>query len=301
MTADEIKVLRLPVVTGAVLTVIALFGALATSSQAILLDCFFSAIYLATGLFTLRVGKLLQIGGSPRFPFGYAPFEPTVNLIKSLLIAGVSIFAVWQGVAGVIRGGEVISFGGALIYSAISGVITISMAAYVWSKHRHMKSPLVRGDLVARFIDAVTALGVLLSFGLAYALNSMGYTAYAKYVDPVLTLVMVAATIGMPFGLAKRSLLELLSMAPPDAVLEPYKKSIKRILRDVPLAALEVRAVKIGRTLEIMSYAQLKEDANLDVATQDRLRVAIKDEISSPEETIDSILIFSYLPVESLH
>ena len=199
----ELKVLRLPIYTGVVVSLLALIAAPLTGSQAILLDGFFNLVYLITGIFTYRVGTLLRRGASRRFPFGYAPLEPLVNLIKSLLIAGVSMLSVWYATSSLFEGGTDIKFGGALLYAFVSAAITIGMAAYVWLRYRHMKSPLVQGDLAARAIDALTAFGALLAFVIAYLLQAYGHTQAARYVDPILTLALVAMTVGIPWSLGK--------------------------------------------------------------------------------------------------
>lgn len=60
----ELKVLRLPIYTGAVVSLLALIAVPFTGSQAILLDGFFNLVYLITGIFTYRVGRLLRLGAS---------------------------------------------------------------------------------------------------------------------------------------------------------------------------------------------------------------------------------------------
>ncbi|MBS0173834.1 MAG: cation transporter, partial [Nitrospira sp.] len=214
-TELELRVLRLPILTGLIVSTLALVAAPLTGSQAILLDGFFNLVYLVTGIFTYYVGHLLKRGASRQFPFGYAPLEPLVNLVKSLLIAGVSMLSVWHAISSLLSGGTDIKFGGALLYAFTSAAITIGMAAYVWIRYRHMSSPLVKGDLAARAIDALTALGALLAFIIAYALHSYGHLVAARYVDPVLTLILVAMTVGIPYSMGKGALAELLYMAPP--------------------------------------------------------------------------------------
>lgn len=199
----ELKVLRLPIYTGAVVSLLALIAVPFTGSQAILLDGFFNLVYLITGIFTYRVGRLLRLGASRRFPFGYAPLEPLVNLIKSLLIAGVSMLSIWYAVSSLLTGGTDIRFGVALLYAFVSAAVTIGMAVYVWLRYRHLQSPLVQGDLAARVIDALTAFGALLAFVIAYLLQAYGYTQAARYVDPILSLALVAMTVGIPWSLGK--------------------------------------------------------------------------------------------------
>ena len=90
----------------------------------------------------------------------------------------------------------------ALLYAFVSAAVTIGMAVYVWLRYRHLQSPLVQGDLAARVIDALTAFGALLAFVIAYLLQAYA-TQAARYVDPILSLALVAMTVGIPWSLGK--------------------------------------------------------------------------------------------------
>lgn len=296
----ELKVLRLPIITGVIVSALALIAAPLTGSQAILLDGFFGLVYLVTGAFTYRVGRLLHQGASRRFPFGYAPLEPLVNLIKSLLIAGVSMLSVWYAVSSLFAGGTDIEFGGAVLFAFLSASITMGMAAYVWIRCRHVDSPLVQGDLAARMIDALTALGALLAFLVAYGLHANGYQAAARYVDPVLTLALVVLTVGIPYSLGKGALSELIYVSPPAAEVEPLEGKVRAVLADLPLTALDIRTVRIGRTWEIMAQAQLRPDVDLDAHAADDYREKLAGQFARERQAVRAVLIFTYLPTEPL-
>ena len=80
-----------------------------SSSQAILLDGLFNLTYFATGLFTIKVARLVAGGDDERFPHGYAFFEPLVNGIKGMLVLGVSVMALAGAVQALLTGGRPIA------------------------------------------------------------------------------------------------------------------------------------------------------------------------------------------------
>ncbi len=296
----ELKVLRLPIYTGAVVSLLALIAVPFTGSQAILLDGFFNLVYLITGIFTYRVGRLLRLGASRRFPFGYAPLEPLVNLIKSLLIAGVSMLSIWYAVSSLLTGGTDIRFGVALLYAFVSAAVTIGMAVYVWLRYRHLQSPLVQGDLAARVIDALTAFGALLAFVIAYLLQAYGYTQAARYVDPILSLALVAMTVGIPWSLGKGALAELLYMPPPPSKTEPIEATIRQALKAVPLVALDIRTVRIGRSWEVMIHAQLGPDTEMNTHAADECRQRVEAALAGGHDQVRPVLVFSHHAPEPL-
>ena len=59
------------------------FAALA-HSQAILLDGAFNLTYFVTGIFTLKVARLVRQGDDERFPYGYSFFEPMNDEVVTL-------------------------------------------------------------------------------------------------------------------------------------------------------------------------------------------------------------------------
>ena len=67
--------------------------AILTSSDAVLLDGLFSLVGFVVGLVSLRVATLVRRPDDEFFHFGYAAFEPMLNLTKGLLMAFVTLFA----------------------------------------------------------------------------------------------------------------------------------------------------------------------------------------------------------------
>ena len=59
----EAKVLKVSTTGCLVIGCVGVVSAVLSSSQAILLDGLFNIIYFATGLFTLRIARLVQRGG----------------------------------------------------------------------------------------------------------------------------------------------------------------------------------------------------------------------------------------------
>ena len=57
---------------------------------------------------------------------------------------------------------------------------------------------------------------------------------------------------------------ELLYMAPPPSKTEPIEATIRQALKAVPLVALDIRTVRIGRSWEVMIHAQLGPDTEMN-------------------------------------
>ena len=148
MQREERQTLWIPLVTSFIVATSALIGAGVTESQTVLLDGLFSVAYVIAGAFTLYVARLLRRPSDARFPYGYGAFEPLVNLVKSLLLTGISVSAFWEAVSALTRGGREIEFGGAVAFSAFSFGVSTVAALLIWWRSRTVNSPLIRGDAI---------------------------------------------------------------------------------------------------------------------------------------------------------
>ncbi len=90
--------------------------AVLSHSQAIMLDGVFNLIYFGTGLFTLKVARLVSRGDDARFPVGYGFFEPLINGIKGLMVLGISVMALIGALEALFSGGRAIDLGYATAY-----------------------------------------------------------------------------------------------------------------------------------------------------------------------------------------
>ena len=89
----ERKALRISIVGALVMAVVGIGFALATRSDAIMLDGVFSAIGFLMALLTLRVASLAIQPDDDRFHFGYSHFVPLLNVVKAFMMIVLCTFA----------------------------------------------------------------------------------------------------------------------------------------------------------------------------------------------------------------
>ncbi len=75
----------------------------------------------------LRVASLVTRPDDDLFHFGYAAYEPMLNLTKGLLMGFVSLFALVSSIADAIQGGREVSAGWALIYAVIASALHLEV------------------------------------------------------------------------------------------------------------------------------------------------------------------------------
>ncbi|MCC4310515.1 cation transporter [Alcanivorax marinus] len=254
-----------------------------THSKAILLDGLFNLVYFLVALVTVRISALTIQPDDRKFPFGYGYFESLVNAGKGLLILGVSLFALGDAVLALFSGGRAIVAGPAILY-ALFATLTCSFTA--WTLHRaraRLDTPLVRADFENWLINSLISGSVLLTFCFIPVARWLGWHQIVPYVDSVLVIAVVLFCLGMPIRMARGALMELLNRAPPRTLRRPVRAAIDAALADLPVRQLEVRMVRPGRQLYVMTHVVLPADyppagglAALD-AIRERLRRAVTE------------------------
>lgn len=292
----ETRALVLSALTAAALGSLGMVTALASDSQAILLDGLFNLAYVLTALFALHVSRLAARPDDERFPFGYGYFEPLVNAVKGLLILGISLFALYQALVALASGGRAIALGPAIGYAVVA-TLTCAALAFALSRMR-VDSPLVRADVENWTVNAAISASVLLAFCAIPVLERLDRPAAVPYVDPLAVALVILLTFAIPVRMSWRALNALLNRAPPPSVLDPLVAEVNEALTDVPARCVYVRAVQPGRALYVAVHVLLAEDAvGLDVAAADALRHRIAASLGRTRSQAVIDVLFTAEPI----
>ena len=289
----EARALRLTMLGTLGMALLGLGFALITKSEAILLDGFFSLIGFAIALITQKVFRLVTRPGDEHFPFGYAMFEPILNLSKGLLIALVSLFALVSAISALLTGGRPIGAGVAIVYATIAAVGCFALAwrTRVLAKRAH--SPLVAVDAHNWIIDGFISAGVALAFLLIQLTQETPIAAFAPYADPVIVIVLVAATIIVPFQIIRDAWRQIVGYRPTSDKLQIVNQTVAHTFTPWPNITWQVKALEIGRFLYIQVYAIDPEEYCGTLKTQDQLRYQLYTALRKQFKHLELNVIFT--------
>jgi cation diffusion facilitator family transporter len=257
---SENRTLLISAGSNLLIAVVGVIFASLSKSQAILLDGLFNLTYFATGLFTLKVAKLVTQGDDDTFPLGYAYFEPLVNGIKGVLVLGVSMMALTGAVQALWSGGRTIAAGQAIAYAIFASTACWSLAAITRNGARRSGSPLVMADAENWIVNAAISSAVLLAFIGIFIIKNTDFAFLAPYVDPCLVLVVVLITISVPVRIAWRALMELLNRTPSPRILREAYDIVAKCTAELPVRNLFVRVIQPGRTRMVLAHVVLPGD-----------------------------------------
>lgn len=274
--------------------IVGVIFAVFSSSQAILLDGLFNLIYLATGLFTLKVARLVLQGDDGRFPMGYAFFEPLINGLKGMLVLGLSVMALADAVQALYAGGRVISPGLATVYGVFAAAACWTVAAVTHRGAKRTGSPLVKADAENWLVNGAISSAVLLAFVGIFVIKGTRYEYIVPYVDPVLVLAVVLISISVPVRMAWQALMELLNRAPSPKVVQQVEAVIKQCTSGLPVEELFVRVIHPGRTRMVLAHVILPSDYRIgDLSKLDTVRTRTLAELKKAHTATFVDLVFT--------
>jgi len=267
------------------------FG-LATESDAIMLDGFFSLIGFVMALVTIRVARLVVQPADEHFHFGYAQFEPFLNAIKGLLMLGVAGFAVAGAVDSLVHGGRDLKPGLATIYAVIALAGCLAVGAAQRKAAAKTGSPLLAVDSKNWLIDGLLSGVVALVFAAAMILGRTRWAAVVPYMDPALVILLVLGIVFVPLKIVRDSLREILAFAPDGATQADVRQRVEGALEDVPVASSQVRMMKIGRFLYVLNQIVVSPEfrpGRVEELDRVRERIANAMEGFEPIPVVDTL------------
>ncbi len=265
--------------SGGVLAVIISF---LSNSGAVFLDGFFSLIFGVVGILTLYVSQLVQRPRDEQYPFGYAQFEPMLNLFKGILIALALIYAIWTAITTLIKGGQDVAAVGGIAYcvaAVIGGAIVVIVLRRL---NRISKSPIVEVDAQNWTIDTAISTGVGLAFVAMLIIQNSQWSDFAPYADPIIMLAVAAIVVPQPFQMIRKNWGQLMGRAPDRKLQDKIAATVESALQGVPHTEMHMRMTEVGRYIYIHIYVIVPKETNetIGVRQHDQIRRRIYDRIS---------------------
>ncbi len=276
------------------MAVLGLGFAVQTHSEAILLDGVFSLVVFALSIVTLKVAHLIARPDDDSFHFGYAHFEPLLNVFKALIIIAVCAFALVSAIDDLAHGGRQFEVGQAMIYALFATLGCFAIAFYLRSVGPRTGSSLVQVDATSWMIDGMISSAVFFTFGLVYLLQGSVYAAYLPYADPGLVAVLVIITLPFPLKILKENMKEVLLFAPDTKLQAEIERYFAEAVKPYDCKETSLRIWKTGRQIYLNVHLCLREDFPIvDVACLDRIREDIDTRMKTYNPNI--IIDISYI------
>jgi cation diffusion facilitator family transporter len=270
--------------------------AILTSSNAVLLDGLFSLIGFAIGLVSLRVATLVRRPDDELYHFGYAAYEPMLNLTKGLLMAFVTIFALISAVEVALHGGRVIQAGWASVYAWIAAVGCFTIAISQRALSRRTGSPLLSVDSKNWLIDGLMSVAVGIAFLVAVFLADTSYAHLLPYADPAVVIILVVLSLPIPFKIIRDNWNQMLGRAPDESLQRVAREAVARVFGETIDFETSLRMQQIGRFTYLQLYVVCKAGEVADINRLDACRTAVHQALRSVFDNLALDVIFTHDP-----
>ncbi|MEO0768733.1 MAG: cation diffusion facilitator family transporter [Cyanobacteria bacterium J06649_4] len=290
----ERRALKFTLWGNAAIAFLGLAFAIRTRSEAIFLDGLFSGIHFAISLLSLRISQLIQRPSDEKYPFGYAMFEPFLNMGKGLAIALVAIFALFSAGTALLEGGREVEAGMALWYALLASLGCLFMALMQYRFAKRSQSQILELDYKNWLIDGVISGAVAVAFGLIMLLQNTPWRGLVPYADPALVLLLVLVVLPLPLQTVIQNGMQMMGRAPDEEQRAVVEEIVAAALEAVPHQEYYVRQTSMGRLSYVQVYlcVSLSQEESYEAGEVDRVRSLIYDPLHQafPHLAMDLIM-----------
>lgn len=277
----ERKALRYTLWGNVAITLFGVSFALWTRSEAIFLDGLFSGIHLAISVLSLYIARLIQQPGDEDYPFGYALFEPFLNLGKGLVIVLVALFAMFSAGEALLNGGRSVEVSIALWYALLAAAGCLIMAAVQHRYAQLSQSQILALDFKNWLMDGAISGAVAIAFALMFMVQNTSLEWFVPYADPVLVLMMVLLVLPLPLQTVIKNGGQIMGRAPDEAQRDRVNEIVAQAFQSVPHEEYTIRHTNMGRLVYVQVYlcVTLSQEARYEAGEIDSLRSQLYDQL----------------------
>ena len=269
------------------------FG-LVVPSEAIMLDGFFNLISFVMAGISLWVAWLVKQPDNEYFQFGYASFEPLINLIKGLLIALLSLIALVSAIDALLHGGRLLDAGIAIKYAAIAAACGLVIALIQTEIAKKTGSPMVKVDAKNWLVNGLISLSIGFAFILVGFIEDSQWSGFVPYADPTIVTTIIILTSPIPIEISLDNIRQLLLGSPQSAMRQHIEQLFQSAIEDIPCTKKMLRMTQIGRYLYLHIYWLLPENFELTSVRQlDLIREKIEAVLKQEYSDLNIDIIFT--------
>ncbi|ARR00135.1 MULTISPECIES: cation diffusion facilitator family transporter [Campylobacter] len=269
--------------------VLAIFGisyGIYIGSKAIIFDGLVAFLSIILILLSVITSKFIYKEDDDIFQYGYMRFEPMVNLFKSLILLILCVYAIINGIEGILTGGYEVKFDQAMLYSFLSMILSIGIWLFTSYQAKILQSPLISVDSLEWLIDSVLYMGGFLAFGAVWLFDKESQTIWARYLDPTLLVVLSMILAIMPLKVFIKNLADLAMVAPKD-MDDKIDTLLQNISKKYNFSDYDTHVAKSGRFFMIEINILMGESFKIQsIDEMDQIRDEIEQGLNIPSYKI---------------
>jgi predicted Co/Zn/Cd cation transporter (cation efflux family) len=210
----EQALLRLSIAVTLLVSLLGVGFGLWSGSRSIVFDGVYGLIDVAMTGAALLVSRLILRGEDRRFQYGYWHLEPQLAVLNGMVLGTACVYAMIDGVGGLLAGGHLIGFGPGAAYAGTVGLLGLAMALLVHQRAAGIRSDLLRIDARAWLLGGSLSLALCIGFLIGAALLATPAAHLARYVDSLILALVALALLPIPARTVWNGAAQVLQVAP---------------------------------------------------------------------------------------
>ncbi len=183
-------------------------------SRSIVFDGFYGLIDVTMTGAALLVSRLIARGDDDRFQYGYWHLEPQLAVLNGMVLGMACVYAIIDGMAGLLAGGHLIALGPSAVYSGSVGLLSLAMFVLVRRRASGLSSDLLRIDARGWLLGGSLSLSLCISFLIGAALLATPAAHLARFVDSLILAVAALCLLPLPIQTVWNGARQVLQLAP---------------------------------------------------------------------------------------
>lgn len=180
------------------------------NSKALELDALICFVDVGIGAITLWVARLARQARSARYPIGPVAWVPLLNTAKGLFLLLICVGGLLDAIALLREPDGRVDFRWPAVYALF--VVSFEFTNFLYCRRvaRQISSSLLETEAKEWLAECFSSLLILFAFGLTWLLQGGPHDGLTAYVDPLLAILLVAATLPLAASILRRNVAELL-------------------------------------------------------------------------------------------
>ena len=246
----EQTILKFSVFAALFFAVLGLIWGALIRSQMLVFDGIYSSVSLIMAGLSVYVSKSMEGEVDERLPYGRSQMAPLVIILKSIAIIVVCVIAFSKAVSSLSSGGREINTYSAMVYSLIGIVGCLGSWIYIIRKRKKaLTSGLVKAEGMQWLVDTLLSAAIFLGFLMACIMQDTEHARYARYMDPLMTIVAALFFVAVPAVSLVTGIKDMLKMAPGGNIYRVSKMVLGEIAKKRGFDGFSLRICKAGRKL----------------------------------------------------
>ena len=288
---SETKIIRTVTILNFFFAVLGIITAILAKSSSVLFDGLFSFVSTFFTLFSIRIVKMVTRADTKDYPFGFGSFEPFFVIIRTTVMFIINTAMVCISVFSIIRGGNQVEISFILIYSLISVGGCAAVTAKLRTISRKKRSAILAAEYRGWLNDTLLSVSVLVAFVVMIILRKTSLAWFTAYVDPGITIILVAFLMPSLISQFITNLRELLIAAAPQEIQKELEIIVRKYVDEYGFKGFEIYSTKRGRNLYMVIYVFLNDDTT--VRKIDKIRKKMIVEIKKYWKYSDIDIVFT--------